>query len=51
MATSDEDDQQRFMAEPLLTLMQRERASDLRRDWDAAFRRVAEVAAEVAEAT
>jgi hypothetical protein len=37
-ATSDEDDQQRFMAEPLLALTQRERASN-RRGRDAAFRR------------
>jgi hypothetical protein len=38
-ATSDEDDQRRFMAKPLLALTQRERASDLRRGRDATFRR------------
>ncbi len=38
-ATSDEDDQQRFMAEPLLASTQRERASDLCRGRDVAFRR------------
>ncbi len=38
-ATSDKDDQQRFMAEPLLALTQQEHASDLRRGRDAAFRR------------
>jgi hypothetical protein len=36
-ATSDKDDQQRFMAEPLLASTQREHASDLRRGRDAAF--------------
>ncbi len=36
-ATSDEDDQQRFMAELLLASTQRERASNLRRGRDAAF--------------
>ncbi len=39
MVTTNEDDQQRFMAEPLLASMQQERASDLRRGRDAAFRR------------
>ncbi len=34
---SNEDDQQRFTAEPLLALMQQEHASDLRCDWDATF--------------
>ncbi len=38
-ATSDEDNQQRFMAKPLLALTKRERASDLRRGRDAEFRR------------
>ncbi len=36
-ATSNEDNQQRFMAEPLLASMQQERASDLCRGWDAEF--------------
>ncbi len=40
-ATSDEDDQQRFTAKPLLTSTQRERASNLRCGWDMAiWRRV-----------
>ncbi len=38
-ATSNEDDQQRFTAEPLLALTQRERASDLRCGRDAMFQR------------
>jgi hypothetical protein len=36
-ATSNKDDQQRFMAKPLLALTQREHASDLRCGRDAAF--------------
>jgi hypothetical protein len=36
-ATTDEDDQQRFTAKPLLALMQREHASDHRRGRDAMF--------------
>ena len=36
---SNEDDQQRFTAEPLLALTQRECACDLRRGRDATFRR------------
>ncbi len=38
-AMSDEDEQQRFMAEPLLASTQQERASDLRCGQDRAFRR------------
>jgi hypothetical protein len=37
MGTSNEDDQQRFTAGPLLASTQRERASDLRHGWDASF--------------
>jgi hypothetical protein len=39
MAMSDEDNQRRFTAEPLLASTQRERASDLRPGRDAIFRR------------
>jgi hypothetical protein len=39
MATSNKVDQQRFTAEPLLALMQRERASDLCHGRDRTFRR------------
>ncbi len=38
-ATSDEDDQQRFTAGPLLASTQREQASDLHRGQDATFQR------------
>jgi hypothetical protein len=39
MAMSDEDDQRRFTAGPLLASTQRERASNLHRGRDVTFRR------------